>query len=291
MDVLGADLGGTNFRVGLVRDGGLARVSSAAINAAGTEKEVLAQLYGLVDREITPGTGGIGVGAPSAADPETGVVYDVQNIPSWKEVRLKELLEKRYRVPVRVNNDANCFAAGEKYFGKARPYESAVGMIMGTGFGAGIIANGKLYSGVNCGAGEFGMIPYRDGIFEHYCCGQFFRRTHGITGGEAFALAEKGDAKALSMFAEFGGHVGEALKMIMYAVDPEFIVLGGSVSGAFRFFEKTMREALRGYAYARARERLRVEVSDIENIAILGAAALYFDAMKDTAIRKDGDRV
>ena len=280
MDVLGADLGGTNFRVGLVRDNKLEHVSTTAINAAGTEQEVFEQLCGLVDKEMSAGVAGIGVGVPSVADLATGVVYDVQNIPSWKEIHLKELLEKRYRVPVYVNNDANCFAAGEKYFGKARPYDFAVGLIMGTGFGAGIIANGRLYSGVNCGAGEFGMIPYRDGIFEHYCCGQFFKRKYGTTGAEAAALAGKGDAKALSMFAELGGHVGEAVKAIMYSVDPEAIVLGGSVSKSFRFFKKEMFETLGGFAYARASKRLRVEVSDTDNIAILGAAALYFDAAK-----------
>ncbi len=280
MDVLGADLGGTNFRVGLVRDGKLMHASSAAINAAGTEQEVFVQLCELADREMSREVAGIGVGVPSVADQITGVVYDVQNIPSWKEIRLRELLEKRYSVPVRVNNDANCFAAGEKYFGKARRHDSAVGVIMGTGFGAGIITNGKLYSGANCGAGEFGMIPYRDGVLEDYCCGQFFKKRYGVTGAGAFTLSEKGDAKALAMFSEFGFHVGAALKIIMYAVDPEIVVLGGSVSKAFRFFENTMRETMRSYAYARARDSVKVEVSDTENIAILGAAALCFDAMK-----------
>jgi glucokinase len=280
MDILGADLGGTNFRVGLVRDGRLIRSSSAAINAAGTEREVFAQLCALIDREMSPETAGIGVGVPGVVDLSAGVVYDVHNIPSWKKTPLKELLENRCRIPVRVNNDANCFAAGEKYFGKARPYNCAVGMIMGTGFGAGIIADGGLYSGANCGAGEFGMIPYLDGIFEHYCSGQFFRRMHNTGGGEAFRLAETGDAGALRMFDEFGGHVGEALKMIMYAVDPQIIVLGGSVSKAFRFFEKPMRAALGNYAYPRSLDRLKVEVSDTENIAILGAGALYLDSLK-----------
>lgn len=281
MNVLGADLGGTNFRVGRVQDNGVQHVSTVAINAAGTEQEVFEQLCGLVDKEISADIAGIGVGVPSIADLATGVVYDVQNIPAWKEIHLKEKLEQRYHVPVRINNDANCFAAGEKYFGKARPYDFAVGLIMGTGFGAGIIANGRVYSGVNCGAGEFGMFPYQGGILEHYCCGQFFKRKHGITGAEAYELAMKKDAKALAMFAEFGGHVGEGIKMIMYAVDPEIIVLGGSVSKAFPLFERTLREALQGYAYSRARERLRLEVSDTRNIAILGAAALYFDAVKD----------
>jgi len=277
MRILGADLGGTNFRVGGVADGRLQHVSSVAIDAGGTLEHVYGQLCGLIDAEISTDTAGIGVGVPSVADLATGTVYDVQNIPSWKEIPLKSMLQERYKLPVYVNNDANCFAAGEKYFGSARPYDFAVGLIMGTGFGAGVIANGRLYSGVNCGAGEFGMLPYRDGTLEDYCCGRFFKR-RGTSGAEQAALAARGDAAALALFAEFGRHVGDGLKAVMYAVDPEAVVLGGSVSRSWPYFREEALRALGGFAYARSRERLKIEVSATENVAILGAAALYLDA-------------
>ncbi|RPJ00342.1 MAG: ROK family protein, partial [Candidatus Aminicenantes bacterium] len=227
-----------------------------------------------------PDVAGIGAGVPSIIDLKAGVVYDVQNIPSWKKVPLKALLEERYRLPVYVNNDANCFAAGEKHFGKLGPYDSAVGLIVGTGLGAGIIANGRLYSGINCGAGEFGMLPYLDRNFEAYASGQFFRRLHGTSGRETSERAGRGDGKALETFAEFGRHLGEAVKAICYAVDPEIILLGGSVSKSYRFFQAALWETFQGYAYSLAKERLKIEVSETENIAILGAAALYFDAAR-----------
>ena len=185
---------------------------------------------------MRPDVAGIGAGVPSIIDLKAGVVYDVQNIPSWKKVPLKALLEERYRLPVYVNNDANCFAAGEKHFGKLGPYDNAVGLIVGTGLGAGIIANGRLYSGANCGAGEFGMLPYLDRNFEAYASGQFFDRVHGTSGRETAERAARGDRAALEIFAEFGRHLGEAVKAICYAVDPEIIVLGGSVSKSYRFF-------------------------------------------------------
>jgi glucokinase len=221
---------------------------------------------------------GIGAGVPSVIDLATGTVFDVQNIPSWKKIPLRAILEERYRRPVFVNNDANCFAAGEKHFGKIRPYDSAVGLIVGTGLGAGIIANGRLHSGANSGAGEFGMISYLDRNFEAYASGQFFERVHGVSGRELAARAERGDGPALAIFAEFGGHLGEAVKIICYAVDPEIIVLGGSVSRSFRFFRAALGETFRTYAYSLAKERLKIEVSETEGIAILGAAALYFEA-------------
>ncbi len=276
--VVGVDLGGTNVRAGRVEGGRLVEVRSAPVRGRGTEREVLEDLFGVVDAVLGRGVAGIGAGVPSVIDLRAGVVYDVQNIPSWKKVPLKAYLEERYRLPAYVNNDANCFAAGEKHFGKARPYDAAVGLILGTGLGAGVIANGKLYSGINCGAGEFGMLPYLDRNFEAYASGQFFERVHGLSGREAAERAERGEARALGIFTEFGRHLGEAVKAICYAVDPEAIILGGSVSKSFRFFKDAMWETFQGFAYSITKERLKVEVSETENIAILGAAALYYDA-------------
>jgi glucokinase len=278
--VVGIDLGGTNVRAGVVVDGRLARVEARAIRGHGTEAEVLEDLFSAVDPVMGPDIAGIGAGVPSIIDLRTGTVYDVQNIPAWTKVPLKGLLEERYHLPAYVNNDANCFAAGEKVFGKLAPYDSAVGLIVGTGLGAGIIANGRLYSGVNCGAGEFGMLPYLDRNFEAYASGQFFRRVHGTSGREAAERAARGDGAALGQFEEFGRHLGEAVKAICYAVDPEIILLGGSVSRSYRYFRDALWGAFRSYAYSLAKERLRIELSETENIAILGAAALYFDARR-----------
>ena len=278
--VIGVDLGGTSVRAGLVVDGRLAEVRSAAVRSRGSQRDVVEDMFGVIDPILREDVAGIGAGVPSVIDLEAGVVYDVQNIRSWKKVPLRALLEERYRLPAYVNNDANCFAVGEKYFGKAKPFDNAVGLIIGTGLGSGIIANGRLYSGRNCGAGEFGMLPYRDANFEAYASGQFFERSHGLSGRELAARAERGDRRALEIFAEFGVHVGEAVKAICYAVDPEIIVLGGSVSISLRFFEASLWKTFRDFAYSLSKERLKIEVSDTENVAILGAAALYYDALK-----------
>jgi glucokinase len=277
-DILGVDLGGTHARAAVVRDQRLGEVSSVRVHAQGSVDEVLDQLRGLIDRTMPGRCDGLGIGVPSVVDVERGIVYDVQNIPSWREVPLKSILEARYGVPVLVNNDANCFALGERHFGKGVGRRSLIGLILGTGFAGGIIIDGRLYPGRNCGAGEFGLIPYLDSIYEHYCSGQFFTRRVGQTGTELFQRAERGDHDALQAFAEFGHHLGQAIKTILYAYDPEAIILGGSVRKAFRFFEGAMWESLRSFAFANSVNRLTIAVSELEHVAILGAVALHYDA-------------
>jgi glucokinase len=279
MGVLGIDIGGTNIRVGLVEGNELTRVESSRVLQQGSKDEIIDNLQSLIDM-FGNTIEGIGVGVPSVVDVPKGIVYDVQNIPSWKEVHLKAILEERNKVPVYINNDANCFAVGEKYFGKGKEYKDVVGLILGTGMGAGIILNDRLHSGNNCGAGEFGMIPFKNNIFEYYCSGQYFMNEFGMTGEELYVKASSGEISASKIFSNYGRNLGEAIKMIMFAIDPEIIVLGGSVSKAFQFYKDEMWKVIKGFAYAQTASRIKIEVSENNHIAILGAAALYYDGKK-----------
>ena len=277
MKAIGVDLGGTNVRCGLVEDEKIINLLAKPINSSGTEIEVLNDIFLLLDDLVADDIEGIGIGVPSVVDVENGIVYDVYNIPSWKSVPIKTILEKRYNKPVYVNNDANCFALGEKYFGKAKKYNNIVGLIIGTGLGAGIIINGKLYNGTNCGAGEFGMIPFKDDILEHYCSGYFFKKKYDITGEELYNLAVSKDEFALNVFREYGKNLGEGIKIILYAIDPEIIVMGGSVSKSFKYFKDALFETISDFGYPKSLEKLKIEVSDVENVAILGAVGLLMD--------------
>ena len=276
--ILGVDLGGTQVRVGKVRAGALERWAASPISNREQAEVVAGELYraidGVFDSEVT----GIGCGVPSVVDVDRGIVYNVENIPSWREVPLKDELERRYGVPAYVNNDANAFAVGELYFGAGRGHRHLVGLTIGTGLGAGVVVDGRLYSGANCGAGEIGAVPYRDHTIEYYCSGAFFQREAGKRGEDLHRLASGGDARAVALFDEFGRELGYALLVILYAYDPEIIVLGGSISQAMPLFERTMRVRLQEYSWPHALRRLRIVGSAIENGAVLGAAALYLDA-------------
>ncbi len=280
MGVIGIDLGGTKISVGLIQKDKLEKTVSEKINAKGSQKEVVIQIENLIDQLFNKKVKGIGIGVPAIVDVENGIVFETVNIPSWKKVPLKEILEKRYKVPVFVNNDANCFALAEKYFGKGKNYKNIVGFISGTGVGSGIIINGKLYTGNNCGAGEFGEIVFKQHNIEYYCSGKYFVQMYNITGEDLFEKAMKGDPKALKIFDEFGKNMGKTLSIVVHSVDPEIIILGGSVSKAFKFFEKSMMKSLKESIYTRSYSRLKIEISKTEKIAILGAASLYFDSLK-----------
>lgn len=276
-NIIGIDLGGTHARAGIVQGNLITDIVSVRIPSSGTEDEVLEVLFQLIAPLAKKSVKAIGIGVPSVVDIEKGIVYDVQNILSWKEVALKSLMETRYHLPVLINNDANCFALGEKYFGKGQQVHSMIGLSIGTGLGAGIIIHDKLYAGINCGAGEFGEVAYLDYKYEYYASGQFFQNFYGDTGETFFQKAKEGDKQAITIFGEFGKHLGNAIKMILYTYCPELIILGGSIRQAYSYFQKTMWERINTYVYSNTLEQFHIEISGLENGGILGAAALYYD--------------
>ncbi len=276
MKVLGIDIGGTNIRVGLVENKVIRRIESIKVNKEGSEAEIIDDLNLLIGKFANEKIAAICIGVPSLVDAERGIIYDATNIPAWKKVKLKEKIEAKNNIPVYINNDANCFVLGEKYFGQVKNYKNIVGLVIGTGLGSGLILNNHLYEGNNYGAGEFGMIQYKDKNYEYYCSGQFFKNEYGLTGEEVFRLAEMGEEKGLNIFDHFGNHLGEAIKMILFAVDPEVIVLGGSVTKSYRYFKNSMWDSVNKFSYNHSLHELKIMVSRINHSAILGAAALYY---------------
>ena len=274
IEYVGIDLGGTNFKAGRVSDGIIHSETSNSVHRNSTASELLTSLFSTVDAVITKNTTAIGVGVPGIVDPVAGVIYDLMNLPVWKEVALKKILEDRYAVPVFLNNDANCFAKGEHIYGVGKAFTDFVGLSIGTGLGMGVIIDHKLHNGLLCGAGEIGMVTYKDSIIEHYASSLFFERKFKASAKEMSILSNQGDAIALEAYHEFGTHLGNAINNINYMIAPEAIVLGGSISKAAPHFEKSMHETLKKFAFSKQTEHLVITISQVKGIAILGAAAL-----------------
>lgn len=272
--IIGIDIGATKIHIGAVRDSQMIKDLTIPTSANAPEKQIINELIAGIEELGGHNFVGIGIGVPGLIDEERGIVYDLWNIPSWKEVYLKDSLEEHFKKPVQIINDANTFAMGEKKYGEGKKYRNFVGVSLGSGFGTGIIINDKLYSGMLSGAGELANIPYLDGNIEDYCSGKFFRIQHHQNGLDVFKKAENGDSEALAIFNEFGKHLAESLKLILYFLAPEAIILGGSVSQSFKFFEKSLMENMDTFPFKRILERVKIFPSAMPNISVLGSAAM-----------------
>ncbi len=276
--VIGVDLGGTKVQAGRVVNNRIEEKYQTSVSADAQDEEIIIkEMFKTIEKVITKDVIAIGIGVPSLVNTEKGIVYRVENIPSWKEVHLKKKTEEHFGIPVFINNDANCFALGEYHYGKGKGFKNMVGLTIGTGLGSGIIINGKLYEGANCGAGEIGSVPYKDSNIEDYSSGQFFKIKYGKDGKELYEEALKGDKKALKAFEEFGENLGVAIKVILSLYDPEAIILGGSISSAFNLFKVSMFKELDGFPFPFVIKKLKLDVSENKENPILGAAALYYN--------------
>ena len=272
--VLGVDIGGTNIKVGQVSGNKINQTALTVVNPSDSMETTLKNLFKVIEELMTDTVEAIGIGVPAVVDVESGIVYDVQNIPSWKKISLKKLVQDEFGIPVYINNDANCFLLGEKWFGKAQAYSNCIALSLGTGLGMGISINNKLYNGVLCGAGEIGMVPYLDGILEHYTGSFFFEEKYGQSALSLYEKALLKDEMALRAFEDYGFHLSEAVKIILYMYAPEAIILGGSISNSFPFFKKTLKAGLNSFAYQKQIEHLIIEKSDLVDSPLLGASAL-----------------
>lgn len=270
---IGIDLGGTNIRVGLVSNGKIERIYKTRCLANEQEEVIIKQLIELISQVYTKEIKEIGIGVPSVVDSQKGIVYNAGNIPSWKEVHLKKIIEDEFNIKTFVNNDCNCFTLGEYNYGLNNTYKNVVGITLGTGIGAGIIIDGKLYEGKMTGAGEIGSLPYLDKDFESYCSSAFFKR-YGYTAKEVAEKALLQDAKSLELWNEFGVHMGNFIKAIFYTYAPDAIIIGGGLSNAFNLFEKQLHEQLKTFPYEEIVKNTLLKVSTLEHSNILGATLL-----------------
>lgn len=272
--LLGIDIGGTTISLGLVdRFKIVKKVCVPSFDRNASLEETIDYLISKIEEVITPDVDSIGVGVPTLVDSIDGVVFDAANIPSWKEVPLKKILEDRFGRRVIVNNDANCYALGAASMLEEK-YPVVVGITLGTGIGVGVVNDGKLLCGTNCGVGEIGSIPYMGKDYESFCSSKFFA-DKGCTGGDAAKAVAAGDKEALALFEEFGRHLGAFLAVVMFAYDPGCIIIGGGLSRSFDLFSGSMMAALReAYPYSRSLDRLKVVPMHQDDNALLGASLL-----------------
>lgn len=260
---LGLDLGGTKIEgVALTNGQELARirVDTPRGDYAGT----IAALAGAVAvlEARAGGTGTVGVGIPGALEPESGLVKNANSV--WLLGRpLGRDLEARLGRPVRVANDANCFAVSEATDGAGAGAQVVVGVILGTGTGTGIVVRGHLLTGPNAVAGEWGHNPLpwpdasewpgppcycgRTGCVETFLSGPGLSLDHRLRTGRTETAQEiadaalRGDGPAGDTLARYEGRLARGLGALINVLDPDVIVLGGGLSRIDRLYERVPR--------------------------------------------------
>jgi glucokinase len=186
----------------------------------------------------------VSIGGP--LDVLNGIVKSPPNLPGWNEIPLKRLLKEQFSLPVYVEHDGNAGALAEFYFGAGRGSRNIVFLTMGTGFGAGLILDGKLYRGTNDTAGEIGHIriaedgPYcygKAGSLEGFCSGTGMAKlarsmfpslwNESSTVSDLYNVYQSGSPEARQVFEKAGLYLGRAFAMIGDLLNPERIILGG----------------------------------------------------------------
>lgn len=272
--LLGIDIGGTTISLGLVDKGRvISRTTAPSFSRDDSQSQTIDTLISLIEAIIVPQVKSIGIGVPSVVDTKNGIVYDAANIPSWKEIHLKEILEERFGIPVSVNNDANCYALGAVHALGCKSGIS-VGVTLGTGVGMGVIVDGKVLNGRNTGVGELSCLPYGDSTLENYCSRSFFDEK-GLIPAELGEKARKGDPSALATFRKFGQNLAVLINVVMLAYDPDCIIFGGGIANNYGFFHDSMVKGLEEtFPYKESLKDLRIEYMPQSETALVGASLL-----------------
>ncbi len=299
---LGFDIGGTKCAavLGEHENGGLCRIRNkirfetkpergwqAVTEQLFTAAETLLAQEGLVPAQVA--ACGISCGGP--LDSKTGVILSPPNLPGWDHVPLVRLTQERLGVPTRLQNDANACALAEWRFGAGQGSDNMVFLTFGTGMGAGLILNGRLYTGANDYAGEVGHIRLSDdgplgygkaGSFEGFCSGggiarfskqivlsqlqkgirPSFCRSEAeldrVTAGSVALAAEQGDETAVQIYERCGESLGRGLAILIDVLNPDTIVIGSIYARSSALLSEKMNEAIRREALPGAAAACRV---------------------------------
>jgi glucokinase len=319
--IVGFDIGGTKCAVILGEEVSDSRLEIRDKIILPTDKpvyEMIDALYEhtglLLERNAVSldAVQGIGISCGGPLSSRRGMILSPPNLPGWNNIPIVEMSANKFNKPVLLQNDANACAMAEWKYGAGRGYENLVFLTFGTGMGAGLILNGKLYSGITDLAGEVGHLRLSDmgpvgfgkaGSFEGWCSGggiaqlaqirvrqrlqmgekvSFCSKLEDLPGLTAKIVAEaayKGDATAIEIYRDCGAYLGKALALLIDILNPEVIVIGSIYGRAQSLLEPAMREVLEREAIRTSYEACRIMPASLsENIGDIAALSLAVQA-------------
>ncbi|MDP2718861.1 MAG: ROK family protein [Dehalococcoidia bacterium] len=310
--ILGIDLGGTKILTALVNPEGEIIARDHSITPASQGQEAVIQsILDSTDRVIDEADianadiSAIGIGAPGLSDPQKGILYTSPNLPGWRDVPLRDIIEKELGAPTFLINDANAAAFGELKYGAGAGSRNFIYITVSTGIGGGIIIDGKIYSGSRGMAGELGHMTIKDdgplcncgntGCWETLASGTALAREARtsidgraetsilkLAGGDIGKVnaevihraALQGDSLAKELIARAGYYLGVGLANLINIFNPEKIVIGGGLSNIGDMLLRPAFEEAGKRAFKPAMDSLRFSRAELgKNSGVIGAAA------------------
>ncbi len=309
---LGIDIGGTNLKAGVVDDDyNIIAVRKIKTDSAKGSDEVLNKIIEVGKAAVSESKipmseiKWVGMGCPGTCNPETGLVEYSNNL-KWDNVPLQEAVANGLNLPAYIENDANAAALGEYYAGSAKGAKSAIIITLGTGLGAGIIINGKLFSGSNYAGGEIGhtvLNPFGDlctcgrkGCFETYCSAtalvKYTKRAiednpnsglakaaeaeGKVSGRTAFIAARAGDKDGQEVVNNFISYLACGIINTINIFQPDMLCIGGGVSNEGDNLLNPLRQRIKKEVFSKnSRHNTEIVLCSLGNKAgIIGAALL-----------------
>lgn len=292
--IIGLDIGGTKCAVILGEyDGDNAKILKKEIMPTNREESpysVIDRLCGLIDKIATDGFDAIGISCGGPLDSKKGIVKRPPNLPLWDDIHITDILESRYGVPVRLQNDANACALAEWKLGAGKGYDNVIFMTFGTGLGAGLILDGKLYEGASGMAGEAGHIRLcengpvgygKSGSFEGFCSGNGISQLAYTLALEAYQngkipsyfdpenphkanaktvadAARSGDETAIEVYRRCGEYLGRGLSVLIDIINPDCIVIGSVFARSTDLLVPSMQKVINREALTASAEVCKV---------------------------------
>jgi len=296
--IVAVDLGGTNLKIGILdlkynirrkevlSTGKFDRKEDLILAIESGIKSIIRAAF-LKQSSIL----GIGLGLPGPVDSKRGIVHFFPNIPGWREVNLKELLEKRLKLPVVLDNDAKLMALAEYKLGDAGSFRNVLCITLGTGVGGGLILEKRLYRGEDNAAGEIGHLPINEkgprcncggvACLESYLGNNRIRQeaskifSKGISLEELSALSKKGNQKAINIWEKTGERLGIALAGAVNLLNLDAIIIGGGVANAGKILFEKLKITIRLRGMSVQSGRVKIFKARLgENAGLIGAAIL-----------------
>jgi len=306
--IVGVDLGGTKIDAVLSDScGNIKKRELKETRASEGPNAVIKRIVDAIkavssDSEIAA----VGIGAAGIIDVKTGLITFSPNLPGWRNIKLKDILERELGVKTFVDNDATVAALAEHKFGIAVGCDHVVYVSVGTGIGGGIITNGQIYRGICGSAGEIGHMIIdingplcgcgNKGCWEALASGTALEREakakiaegvktsipkyakesgNKITAKGIYLAAQDGDRLAKELIEQLGYYLGVGLANLVNIFNPQLVVIGGGVSRMGEMLLEPARKTIRECAFELSAKAARVEISSLGyDAGPLGAVAL-----------------